>query len=93
MSTYSVFNYVQSTPATSWTINHNLGSAVLCDVIIPDENGTYVKILPLAVKHNSNSQLVIEFSTAVTGKARLIGIGADFVLLSGAGSIDPGQGA
>ena len=90
MSAYSIFTYIQSTPAVTWTINHNFSSAPTCDVIIADGD-TFVKILPLSVKHVSDTQVLIEFSEATAGRARLFGKGKFFELASGAGTIDPGQ--
>jgi hypothetical protein len=87
LSNIQVSVHVQSTPASTWTITHNFDGAPTCDVIIPEGN-QFVKILPLEVRHLSDTQLVIEFSVPRTGRARLVGKN---VALAQPGSIDPGS--
>ena len=66
------FNFTQATPATTWTINHNLNAVVTSDVMILF-NGSYTKILPASVTATSANQLVITFDTAYQGTARIAG--------------------
>lgn len=64
--TYAV-EFVQSTPATSWVINHNLGYAPLVRVF----SGPY-EIQPSSILHNTTNTVTISFSTAQSGVAKLI---------------------
>ncbi len=65
------YTHTQSTPATTWTINHNLGHTPVCDVVV-SYNGESQVILPKQVIHVSDTQLQIVFSVARSGTARLI---------------------
>lgn len=60
------FTFHQSTPATTWTINHSLG--FIPNVFIMDENG--VEIIGV-VDTATTTQLVISFTDPVTGYAYL----------------------
>lgn len=81
--------FIQAAPSMAWTINHSFNGAPICDVMIV-EGGVTRKMLPLSVKHVSNTQLLIEFSEPTAGMARLVGkyIGG---WVGGAGSVDLGQ--
>lgn len=85
----SSMTFIQSTPATAWTINHNFNAAPICDVLT-ENNGVISKMLPLSIKHISNTQLMIEFSEPMAGSARLVG---KYTLTAptSAGSVDMGQ--
>jgi len=61
------FTFYQSAPATSWVILHNLGYQPIVRAFV----GTN-EVQPLTVEHNSNNQVTLTFSTAVSGYARLI---------------------
>lgn len=81
--------FIQAAPSMAWTINHSFNGAPICDVLVT-EGGVTRKMLPLSVKHVSNTQLLIEFSEPTAGMARLVGkyIGG---WVGGAGSVDLGQ--
>lgn len=64
-------NYVQSTPATSWTITHNFGQKVAADTWVTVA-GHQTKILPKKITNVDNNTLLIEFATARAGGARLV---------------------
>ena len=64
-------NYIQATPAVAWTITHNFGQKVIADTWV-DVNGTLTKILPKKVTNVNDNTLMIEFTTARSGSARLI---------------------
>lgn len=82
------YTFTQSTPAMVWTIVHNLNCAPVCDVV-ENDSGVYRKILPLSVKHIDNTTLLVEFTEAVAGVARLIGAYSLDPLVA-PGSIDAG---
>jgi hypothetical protein len=67
-----IYEHTQSTPATTWTITHNMGGPVVSDAMVT-VNGVVVKILPSSVIYTDDNTLTLTFSTAVSGKARLIG--------------------
>lgn len=56
--------YVQTTPTTSWTINHGLNKRPSVDVYDENDELIYCK-----VKNINNNQVVIVANTPFTGKA------------------------
>ena len=81
-----LYEYVQTTPATTWAINHNLNSAPISDVV--DDTGA--KILPDTVDIVDMNNVNITFTYAATGTARLIGMYQAPALVQ-PGTIDPGE--
>jgi hypothetical protein len=61
------YTYYQSTPATTWVVQHNLGYHPIVRVFIGND-----EVQPLTVTHDSNNQLTLTFSTASVGYVRLI---------------------
>lgn len=87
-----VKTFVQSTPSTSWVIDHAFIDTPRCDVLVT-VNSEVQKILPKSLELTSSTQVTITFSVATSGTARLIGTVADQTAgISGAGTIDPGAG-
>lgn len=68
-----LYSYVQSTPASTWNISHNLGCAVITDVTTVID-GSEQKILPEEVAYVDSNNISISFTSAVTGVARCIGL-------------------
>ncbi len=64
-------NHTQVTPSTAWTITHNFGQKVSADTWV-DVGGVATKILPLKVTNVDDNTLLIEFSSARSGGARLV---------------------
>lgn len=64
-------NYTQATPALAWTITHNFGRKVIADTWV-NINGVMTKILPKKVTNVDDNTLMIEFTIARSGSARLI---------------------
>lgn len=62
----SVYTHSQNTPATSWTVQHNLG--FFPNVTVVDSGETQVEG---NVIYNNINRVTIEFSTAFAGKAYL----------------------
>jgi hypothetical protein len=60
------FVYNQSAPSTIWVINHNLGFYPY--VLTLDGGGTMIEG---EIRYNSNTQVEVEFSTALAGVAHL----------------------
>ena len=69
------YNHSQTTPATTWTINHNLNSdSVAVDVMIDFGSPSQLqKVLPQSIEVTSANQVVVTFSGNQTGKARIVG--------------------
>lgn len=67
-----IYTHVQASPATTWSINHNLGCKPTFDVSL-DENGGGVKAYPASVIHVTDNILQMTFSVARTGSVRLVG--------------------
>jgi len=72
MTTAVITNYThnQDVAASTWTINHNLGSKPMVDVLL-SINGQLQKVYPLSVTHSSDNTTVITWTAARTGKAIL----------------------
>ena len=69
----TVGTFTQSTPATTWTIVHNLGGSggegiPVVDVLITI-NGVVTKIIPKTVTIVDNNTVTVEFTTAQAGTA------------------------
>jgi hypothetical protein len=64
--TYS-YEYVQSSPSTTWVITHNLGRYPTVRAFVG-----YQEVQPQSITFNSLDQLTITFATAQTGFAGLI---------------------
>jgi hypothetical protein len=58
--------YNQNTPASNWTINHNLGYYPSVEVI-----NTAGQEVDCGVQHVSTNQVILSFSPAMAGQARL----------------------
>lgn len=63
----SGYDFIQSTTATSWTVNHNLGHRPL--VTVYSVGGLEIEA---EVAHISNNQTVISFVTPTAGSARFV---------------------
>lgn len=66
------YTHVQASASATWTIAHNLNSAPICDVV-QDDGGIWSRILPENVEHVDLNNMIITFSTPISGVARLIG--------------------
>ncbi len=60
------FSFTQLTPATVWTINHNLG--FLPDVMLFDAGGNVIRA---EITNPSVNQTIVTFLIAAAGSARL----------------------
>ena len=60
------YRHLQSTPASSWTINHNLN--FFPNVTVFDSGESQIEG---SVTHINETQLTITFSAAISGKAHL----------------------
>ena len=63
--------HVQSVPSTDWTITHSLGFNPAITVMVLDQ-GALTAILPKAVEYPAIGTVIVRFSTARTGEARLV---------------------
>jgi len=61
------YTYYQTSPSTTWTINHNLGYNPIVRVFVGTE-----EVQPLTVTFPTINQTIITFTTAQMGIARLI---------------------
>ncbi len=67
------YNFVQPTTSATWTINHNLNSNFLAtDAMKLTVAGVYQKVLPYTVKQPTKNQMVLQFTTAISGRARVV---------------------
>lgn len=64
----SVYLHTQSSPSSTWTINHNLGVRPSTELFNSSNDE-----IEGSVSNPSNTQTIVSFETAVSGFARLIG--------------------
>lgn len=62
-------NFVQSSPSSTWTINHNLNNKYPLVQIYDSSDAT---IIPQSIVGTSTNTVTITFSTAISGYARVI---------------------
>ena len=62
-------NFVQSSPATTWTINHNLNNQY---PLVQTYNSSSATIIPASIVGTSTNTVTVTFSTAISGYARVI---------------------
>ena len=62
-------NFVQSTPSTTWTINHNLNNRY---PLVQTYGSDSLVLIPQSISGSSVNTTVITFSTAISGYARVI---------------------
>lgn len=65
------YNHNQGSPSSVWTITHNLNTQALTIDVYIDNAGVLTKVLPLSVVHQDNNTVVVTFSGAQFGKARI----------------------
>jgi hypothetical protein len=62
-------NFVQSSPSTTWTINHNLNNRYPLVQTYGNDN---LVLIPQSISGSSVNTTIITFSTAISGYARVI---------------------
>jgi len=65
------YTHTQSVPSTDWTIAHGLGVRPLVSVQVA-VGGTIQAILPKAVEYPDDQTVIVRFTSARSGTARLI---------------------
>ena len=63
------FNFEQITPSTSWTINHNLNNQ---HPLVQIYDSNHLTFIPLSISGSDANTVIVTFSTAVTGYARVV---------------------
>lgn len=70
--------HTQSVASATWTIDHNLDlTSLMIETFLGD--GTAGPILPLKITKTTSNQVVVIFSTARAGIARILGSSGVFV--------------
>ncbi len=64
-------SFIQSAPASEWTITHNFGRPVAVTVCTLQPDGKLHQVLPLDVIIVDKNTVKIVFPYAVTGEARI----------------------
>ena len=70
------YNHTQSSPSTTWTVSHQLGTLdVAADAILAygGSPATVEKIMPLEIVVVDTNTVKILFSSAQTGYVRIVG--------------------
>lgn len=62
-------NFVQSSPSTTWTINHNLNNRY---PLVQTYGSDNLVLIPQSISGSSVNTTIITFSTAISGYARVI---------------------
>ena len=62
-------NFVQSSPSTTWTINHNLNNKY---PLVQIYNSSDAVIIPATIVGTNTNTVTVTFSTAISGYARVI---------------------
>jgi hypothetical protein len=62
-------NFVQSSPSTTWTINHNLNNRY---PLVQTYGSDSLVLIPQSISGSSVNTTIITFSTAISGYARVI---------------------
>jgi hypothetical protein len=62
-------NFVQSSPSTTWTINHNLNNQY---PLVQTYDSSSATIIPASIVGTSTNTVTVTFSTAISGYARVI---------------------
>lgn len=65
------YDHVQSTAATVWTINHNLGGYPIADAYVT-YNGDLQRILPASVTYVDANTCTLTFNTPRAGFASVV---------------------
>ena len=65
------YTHTQTVASTTWTINHGMGYRPSVQTVV-EVDGQNVVMLPKSITHASDNQVVVEFSIARTGTARLM---------------------
>ena len=63
------FNFQQSTPSTTWTITHNLNNQ---HPLVQIYDSSHLMFIPQSVSGSDVNTVIVTFSTAVTGYARVV---------------------
>lgn len=63
------FNFEQVTPSDTWTVNHNLNNR---HPLVQIYDSNHVMFIPLSISSSDNNTVVITFSSAYTGYARVV---------------------
>lgn len=66
-----VFTHEQTTPATTWTVNHRMGNYPIVDVFTL-YNGDFVKTMPEEVTYFSADTAILTFSVPTAGYATFV---------------------
>lgn len=72
-----MYRFEQATPATTWSITHNLASKVVFDVWADNINGERQKIFPKSVVHIDDNSLQLVFNVARSGAVTVVGMGTN----------------
>lgn len=72
----SVYRHTQSTAATTWTVNHNLGGGggtgvPIVDILV-ESGGSTVKVMPLQINIIDKNTVTVQFSVAQSGMAIVV---------------------
>ena len=64
------YQHIQDTPASVWTVQHNLHDYPIIDVFV-DEAGIMTKIIPAEITYIDGVTATITFSFAIAGVAQV----------------------
>jgi len=70
MNFADTYTHTQTTPATEWTVTHDLDRYVVSDVFF-DVGGTLEKILPASVRYIDSNNIKVFFTEPQIGKVKV----------------------
>jgi hypothetical protein len=68
----NTFYFEQTTPATTWAINHNLKTITPVVDCYLNVSSVWTKVIPLEVQVVDSNNVNVVFSTAQTGRAKIV---------------------
>lgn len=63
------YNFTQASPSATWTVTHNLNNQ---HPLVQTYDSNHLMLIPQSISGSSTSTVIITFSTAVTGYARVV---------------------
>jgi hypothetical protein len=70
MNFTNTYTHEQTTPATEWTVAHDLDRYVVCDVFF-NVGGTLEKVLPASVRYVDSNTIKIFFTESQIGTVKV----------------------
>lgn len=67
-----IWAYEQTAPASTWSINHGMGSNPMVEITAYDDSGVLQKSFPHSVTHVDDNNVTVQWSSPRRGFATLM---------------------